>query len=68
MEQNLESMAIECGKAVIFSSFKIASQAQMYVMQDYHEEDEHAKILKQDVIYDNMYLGFYCLTSYITNL
>ena len=25
----------------------------MYVMQDYHEEDEHAEILTQDVIYDN---------------
>ena len=67
MEQNLESMASECGKTVIFSSFKIASQAQMYVMQNYHEEDEHAKILTQDVIYDiydviydNISQGFDC--------
>ena len=68
MGPNLESMAIECGNTVIFSNFKITSQAQMYGMQDYHEEDEHAKILTHDVIYDNMSQGFYCLTSYITNL
>ena len=31
-----------CGKTVTFSDFKNCSQAQMYVMEHYHEEGEHA--------------------------
>ena len=48
----------------------------MYVMQDYHKEDEHAEILTQDVIYDNRVnilhyqfvalLHFYTEYGYIT--
>jgi hypothetical protein len=43
---------------------KFASKVQMYVMEHYHEGDEHVKILTQGSVYGNISLRLFstCIT------